>query len=189
MTVDGRGAVRTSPPAPAAAAPTSPPRRGSLETAGVAAALAAAAGWAVLLSLIVRHRIFVTHDSLISYAHVWWIDSRLWHGGGIPWHMSVLGHGKALTFPYGVIPWLVGALLWPLFGQWAVTLVLVLGAIGLITAMFWAFPELRRPWWAVAALANPILVLAPLSGQIPFMWGSALLLVGIGCWRRGHRAW
>jgi hypothetical protein len=147
------------------------------------------AGWAALLSLIAQHRIFVTHDSLISYAHVWWIDSRLWHGGGIPWHMPMLGHGEALTFPYGVVPWLIGALLWPLFGQWAVTLVLVLGAAGLIAAMFWAFPELRRPWWAVTALANPILVVAPLSGEIPFLWGSALLLTGIGCWRRGHRAW
>lgn len=145
-----------------------------------------ALAWAVILTLVLRHRIFVTHDSLISYAHTWWIDSQLWHGHGIPWHMPVLGHGQALTFPYGALPWLVGAVLWPLVGEWAVTLVLVLGAVGLIAAIFWAFPEARRPWWAVIVLANPVLVLAPLSGQIPFLWGAALLTVGIGCWRRGH---
>ena len=103
--------------------------------------------------------------------------------------MPMLGHGEALTFPYGFLPWIVSALLWPLFGEWAVTLVLVLGVLGLIAATFWAFPEARRGWWPVVVLANPILVLAPLSGQLPFLWASALLVVGIGCWRRGHRGW
>jgi hypothetical protein len=147
----------------------------------------AVVAWSTILALVLRHRIFVTHDSLINYAHSWWVESQLWHGHGIPWHMPVLGHGEALTFPYGALPWLVAALLWPLFGEWSVTLVLVLGAIGLIGATFWAFPETRRPWWAVVVLANPILVLAPLSGQLPFLWGSALLMVGVGCWRRDRR--
>jgi hypothetical protein len=146
-----------------------------------------ALAWAVILALVLRHRIFVTHDSLINYAHTWWIDSQLWHGHGIPWHMPVLGHGQALTFPYGALPWLVGAVLWPLVGEWAVTVVLVLGAVGLIAATFWAFPEARRPWWAAVVLANPVLVLAPLSGQIPFLWGAGLLTVGIGCWSRERR--
>src|SRR6476619_8584186 len=52
-----------------------------------------------------------------------------------------------------------------------------------------AFPEARRPWWAVLVLSNPILVLAPLSGQLPFLWGSALLMLGIGFWRRDRRLW
>ncbi len=145
--------------------------------------------WVVILALLARHRIVVTHDSLINYAHAWWINSQLWHGHGIPWRMPVLGHGTALTFPYGALPWLVAALLWPLLGEWAVTLVLVVGVLGLIAATFWAFPEIRRPWWAVLVLTNPILVLAPLSGQLPFLWGSALLTLGIGWWRRDRRLW
>jgi len=76
-----------------------------------------------------------------------------------------------------------------LLGEWAVTLVLVLGVLGVIAATFWAFPEARRPWWAVLVLSNPILVLAPLSGQLPFLWGSALLMLGIGFWRRDRRLW
>jgi hypothetical protein len=103
--------------------------------------------------------------------------------------MPIIGHGAALTFPYGALPWLVAALLWPLLGQWAVTVVLVLGVLGVIAATFWAFPEARRPWWAVLVLINPILVLAPLSGQLPFLWGSALLMLGIGFWRRDRRLW
>jgi hypothetical protein len=140
-----------------------------------------------VLALILGHGIFVTHDSLISYAHSWWIDSHLWHGHGVPWRMPVLGHGEALTFPYGVVPWILAGVLWPLFGQSAVNVVLVLGAIGLIAAVFWAFPESRRGWWPVVVLGNPILVLAPLSGQLPFLWATSLLVVGIGCWRRDHR--
>jgi hypothetical protein len=148
-----------------------------------------ALAWVVILALLARHRIVVTHDSLINYAHSWWINSQLWHGHGIPWRMPILGHGDALTFPYGALPWLVAALLWPVLGEWAVTLMLILGVLGVIAATFWAFPETRRGWWAVLVLTNPILVLAPLSGQLPFLWGSALLLLGIGCWRRDQRGW
>ena len=162
--------------------------RDLLEHIGRAVLAIAVISWLVIVTLILQHRIFVTHDSMISYAHAWWIESRLWHGHGIPWRMPVLGHGGALTFPYGSAPWLVAALLWPLTGDWSVTAVLVVGAVGLIAATFWAFPETRRPWWAVVVLVNPILVLAPLSGQLPFLWASALLVAGIGCWRRGMRA-
>ena len=162
---------------------------GALERAGRLALGVVVLAWVVILALLARHRIVVTHDSLINYAHAWWINSQLWHGHGIPWRMPVLGHGTALTFPYGALPWLVAALLWPLLGEWAVTLVLVVGVLGLIAATFWAFPEIRRPWWAVLVLTNPILVLAPLSGQLPFLWGSALLTLGIGWWRRDRRLW
>jgi hypothetical protein len=154
-----------------------------------AALIGAALAWLVLLALIARHRVFVTHDSLISYAHSWWIDRQLWHGHGIPWRMPILGHGQALTFPYGMLPWTAAGVLWPLAGEYAVTGVLVAGAAGLIAAIFWAFPEARQPWWAVLVLVNPPLIAAALSGQVPFMWACALLATGIGCWRRGHRRW
>jgi len=128
---------------------------GALERAGQYALWTVAVAWAVILALLARHRIVVTHDSLISYAHAWWINSQLWHGHGIPWRMPIIGHGTALTFPYGALPWLVAALLWPLLGEWAVTLVLVLAVLGVIAATFWAFPEARRPWWAVLVGDGP----------------------------------
>ena len=165
------------------------PGRAMYLVAGNLALTAAAIVWLGLLALVGGHRIFVTHDSLISYAHAWWIDRQLWHGHGIPWRMPVLGHGQALTYPYGMLPWTVAGLLWPLAGDYAVTGVLVTGTVGLIAAIFWAFPEARQPWWAVLVLVNPPLIAALLSGQAPFIWACALLTLGIGCWRRGHWWW
>src|SRR5262249_39037071 len=83
--------------------------------------------------------------------------------------------------------WTVAAVLWPLFGNWAVTLCTLLGAVGCLVATFVAFPELRDGWWAAAALANPAIIQALLFGQQTFAWAAALLLFGIACWRRGRR--
>ena len=140
--------------------------------------------WAVVLALILRQQVFVSHDSISNYGHVWWVSDRFWSGHGVPFHMPVIGHGKAFAFPYGFLPWFTAALLHPLLGDWVVTLWIVLGFLGLVAAMFWAFPEVRRGWWAAIALVNPALVVAPVIGQLPFIWGSALLMVAIGCWRR-----
>jgi len=76
--------------------------------------------------------------------------------------MPIIGHGKAFAFPYGFLPWFTASLLYPLLGDWVVTLWLVLGFVGLVAAMFWAFPEIRRGWWAATALVNPTLVIAPI---------------------------
>jgi hypothetical protein len=140
--------------------------------------------WVIVLVLILRHRVFVSHDSISNYGHVWWVSDRLWSGDGLPFRMPVIGHGKAFAFPYGFLPWFTASLLYPLFGDWVVTLWLVLGFVGLVVAMFWAFPEIRRGWWAATALVNPALVIAPIIGQLPFIWGSAMLMAAVGCWRR-----
>jgi hypothetical protein len=155
-------------------------------TAALVALALVALGWAVVLGLILRQPLFVTHDSVNNYAHVWYVQDRIWHHHDLPFAMPVLGHGDALAFPYGFIPWVLSALLWPLLGSWVVTLALVLGTAALIAATYWAFPELRRGWWAAAVLINPAVVAAPISGQLPFIWAAAMLLAGIGSWRRGR---
>ena len=131
---------------------------------GWVARAAVAAWWVSVLARMARHRIYVSHDTLISYAHVWYVSDRLWHGHGLPFRMPVLHHGQAVAFPYGLVPWTTAALVRPLFGDWTVTLWLVLGTVGLMAATFWAFPELRRGWWASAALVNPALVSSPIIG-------------------------
>ena len=73
-------------------------------------------------------------------------------------------------------------------GDWIVTLWLVLGTVGLIAATFWAFPELRRGWWAAAVLVNPALVVASIIGQLPFLWGASMLMGAVACWRRRRYA-
>jgi len=145
-------------------------------------------GWAAVLLLILRHAVFVSDDSISNYGHVWYVSDRIWRYHHVPWSMPVIGHGKALAFPYAFIPWISAALLRPLLGDWVVTLWLVVGTIGLIAATFWAFPELRRGWWAAAVLVNPALVVASIIGQLPFLWGASMLVGAVACWRRRRYA-
>ena len=143
--------------------------------------------WAGVLLAITPQRIYLTTDMVSNHVHVWFIASQLWHGHRIPLHMPVLASGDAFTFPYASLPWLVGALLWPLGGDHVVTLLLVVGAIAVIATTYWAIPGVRRGWWAVAILLNPALLTSVLLGQLPFLWAAALFLGAIGAWRRGHR--
>src|SRR3954452_5919108 len=114
---------------------------------GRPALFAVGAAWLVVLGFILSHSLFVSHDSLSNYGHVWWVAEQLRSGGGLPFHMPVLGHGEALTFPYGFLPWLVGGLLALAFGDWAVTLLIVVGFVAVVGAMCWAVPEIPRGVW------------------------------------------
>jgi hypothetical protein len=145
---------------------------------------AVCAAWAVLLALILTHGVFVTNDSLSNYGHVWWVSERFWGGHGIPYHMPVLGHGEALAFPYAFLPWVTSAIFYPVLGDWAVTLWLVLGFLAMVGAMLWALPELRKPLGVALLLLCPMVVEAPLLGQLPFEWSTAPLFVAVGLWRR-----
>jgi hypothetical protein len=157
---------------------------GARVTPGHVVLVAVCVVWAAGLALILRHAIFVTNDSVSNYIHVWYVAHRLWGGHGVPLHMPVLGHGDAFAFPYGFIPWFSAALLRPLFGDWIVTLWLVLGLLLLIAGQWWAFPELRGSWWMSLLLLNPMLIEGPLLGQLPFLWAVAMTFAAIALWRR-----
>lgn len=144
--------------------------------------------WAAVLTLVLSHRIFVTGDSLNNYAHVWYASQRLWHDHAIPLRMPVLGHGEAFAFPYGFIPWFTAALLRPLLGDWVVTLWLVLGALGVVAAGFWALPELRRGCWPALVLVNPPLLDGLIADQMSFLWAVLMFFAAVGFWRR-DRLW
>ena len=116
-------------PTPAASSETAAGRSSLLTPGNVVLALTVTA-WVVILALIGSHRIFLTNDSVNNYAHVWYAADRIWGGHGIPLHMPVIGHGDAYAFPYGFVPWLSAALVRPLFGDWTVTLWLILGFVG-----------------------------------------------------------
>ena len=98
-----------------------PSLTGTVDRAGDVVFVGAVAAWVVLLALILRHRVFVSHDSMSNYAHVWYVSDRLRRAHLIPFHMPVVGHGQAYAFPYAFVPWLMAAVLWLVLGEWAVT--------------------------------------------------------------------
>ncbi len=155
--------------------------RGSRLAFGVVAAV-----WVALLVGIVRQPVFLTTDMVSNHVHIWYVAEQLWHDHRLPMHMPVLASGEAYAFPYAMLPWIVGALLWPLGGDRVVTALLVAGAVAVVAATFWALPRLRRGWWAVAVLVNPSLLVSVMLGQLPFLWAAAAFMVAIGMWRRGR---
>ena len=161
----------------------------AVDRSGTIAAAVLALAWVGVAVAMLSRPIFISHDSLSNNVHVAFIADSLRTGHGLPLHIASLANGEALTFPYGSVPWLFAAALWPLLGDRAVTLALVLGFAATVVATFWAFPELRRGWWAAATLANPALVISPLLGQLPFLWSTAFFLTSIGLWRRRSWGW
>jgi hypothetical protein len=158
--------------------------RGDGVPGGTIAFALAATFWVAVLARYLDHRIVLSSDSMNNYVHVWGIARDLWHHGHLPWRMPMLGHGDAYAYPYGFVNWTTAALVWPLLGNWGVTLWTTLGAVGCIAATFIAFPELRRGWWAAAVIVNSAIIEGLLFGQQAFTWGAALLLLGIAAWRR-----
>ncbi len=148
------------------------------------AAAVVGAGWVTLLGAILRQPVFLTTDMVSNHVHVWFLADQIWHEHRIPLHMPVLASGDAYTFPYAAPAWLVGALVWPLGGDHAVTALFVAGAVAVLVATFWALPALRRGWWAVAVLLDPVLFTSVMLGQLPFLWAAALFMGAIGMWRR-----
>lgn len=146
--------------------------------------LVAVAAWVAGSAGILAHKIFVTNDSLSNYGHVWYVAKVFWDGDGLPYHFPELGHGDALAFPYGFLPWVTAAFFRPVFGDWIVSLWLVLGGLGTIAASLWAFPELRRPLPFTLVLVNPLMVESVILGQLPFLWATAIWFVAIALWRR-----
>ena len=87
------------------------------------------------------------------------------------------------------MPWLSAALVRPLFGDWTVTLWLIGGFVAVAGTMWWAFPEIRSGWWFAIVLVEPMLVEAPVLGQLPFLWATAMLFASIATWREGRALW
>jgi len=127
---------------------------------------------AVMLLLVAVRRIFLGDDSMSNYAHVWAIQEQLWAGRGISRHIPALDGGRAVTFPYALVPWLIGALLWPLLHNWSVTLLMLVAAVGMPIAAIKARPAMRDPWVLLLFLLNPFSIDGLLAFQFPFLWSA-----------------
>ena len=168
--------------------PVAPPQTGLMARMGRVVRAVIVAGWTVVLVAVGRHRVYVSHDSLSNYAHIWYVSEQLRRGRGLPFHMPMLAGGHAYAYPYAFVPWTLTAIARLALGDWAVTLCLVAGFVTVLVLIFVALPELRVPWCEIVVLVNPALVMGLLVGQIPFLWATASLFAAIAAWRH-HRRW
>jgi hypothetical protein len=80
-------------------------------------------------------------------------------------------------FPYGLVPWIAGALLYPAFGDWAVTLLMVAGVVAVIALACAVRPAMRDPWLLSIFVLNPFFVDAVLVFQFSFIWATAFFFL------------
>jgi glycosyltransferase involved in cell wall biosynthesis len=138
----------------------------------------------IALLLMLLKPIYLGDDSAQSYAHVWYLQHALFRLHQWPWHIGQLEGGRAVMFPYGIVPWLPEALLYPLFGDWVVTASMVLGVILLAGgALYWQ-PRLRQPLLFALFLLNPLLWNGITQFQLTTMWAFAFFFFGAGRYER-----
>ena len=131
--------------------------------------LALMAPAAVMLS----RSLYLANDTVNNYAHVWYISESLFDTGRIPIRFAGLDGGRAFTYPYGLVPWTANALVYPLLGDWSVTLFLVLAGVAVAVGATVVRARMRDPWLMLIFLANPFFIDAVAGGQYSFLWATA----------------
>ncbi len=137
--------------------------------------------------VILSRSIYLADDTINNYAHVWYISQSIFETGRIPLHFAGLDDGHAFTYPYGLVPWTVNALVYPLFGDWSVTLFLILAGFAVAATASWVRPALRDPWLMLLFLANPFFIDAVASGQYSFLWATAAFFIAV--WAVERERW
>ncbi|MGH2632740.1 MAG: hypothetical protein ACRDG3_04955, partial [Tepidiformaceae bacterium] len=139
---------------------------------------------AIALLTMLAHPFFIGDDSAHSYAHVWYLSTAIWTHHEFPLHVSQLENGQAVMFPYGVIPWLPSALLYPIFGDWIVTFSMVLGVVLLLVSVCYFRPPMRSPLLLAIFLLNPLLWNGITQFELTTIWAFALFFFGAGLFER-----
>jgi hypothetical protein len=125
------------------------------------------------------HPIFLADDSIQNYTHVWYISQQLFHHGRIPMRISALDSGQAVTFPYGFTPYMIGAFLFRVFGNWAVSFLMAVAVLGAVWAAGLARPIIRDPWFLLLFVANPYFIDAVYAFQFPTLWSTVFFFLFI----------
>ena len=141
-------------------------------------------GLLALMVLIALKSVYLGTDSINNYAHVWYISKHL-YSGSLPLHFQNLANGKALTYPYGFVPWTLAALFRPVLGDYAVTLTMILGVI-LVLIVVYKTRLNSTPWLLVLFALVPFLLEALLSFQMSFVW--AMLFGYLYVWALERRS-
>lgn len=143
---------------------------------------------AVALLLMLTRSFYLGDDAAQSYGHVWYLSEALFTHHEWPWHVAQLENGRAAMFPYGILPWLPDAVLYPVFGDWIVTLSMVAGVVFMLLAAGRFRHELRSPFLLSLFLLNPLLWNGITQFQLTTMWSFGFFFLGIGQLERGRDA-
>jgi glycosyltransferase involved in cell wall biosynthesis len=119
---------------------------------------------------ILRTSLFLGADSMISYTHTWYLSDQIFHHGTFPMHVASLDSGEAIMFPYAIAPYVLGALIFPAFGSWSVSLLMVLAVGGTVWAAGLARPVMRDPWLILLFVLNPFFIDTIFAFQYATVW-------------------
>ncbi|MGH2586972.1 MAG: glycosyltransferase family 2 protein, partial [Dehalococcoidia bacterium] len=133
--------------------------------------------FAALLTVIASKNIFLGVDAINNYVHVWYLNDALVNHLDFPLHAEPLDNGRATAMPYGGVPWLLGAVLYQFLGDRSVTLLLVIGLVGLVATATFVRPAMRSPWMTILFIINPFFVDAVFSVQFPFIWSGCIFFL------------
>jgi len=151
--------------------------------------LAILAPFALLLAVIGSKNIFLGVDAINNYVHVWYLNDQLVNHLDFPIHAEPLDSGRATALPYGGVPWLIGAVLYEFLGARSVTLLLVVGLLGLVGAATNVRPAMRSPWMMILFILNPFFIDAVFSVQFPFIWSTFFFFLFVIALDRRHYVW
>lgn len=132
----------------------------------------------VALLAMLAKTFYLGDDSAHSYAHVWYLSESIFTRHEWPWHIAQLENGAAVMFPYGIIPWLPDALLYPIFGDWIVTFSMVLGVVLLFVGMRRFRPPMKNPLLFTVFLLNPLLWNGITQFQLTTVWSFVFFFFG-----------
>ncbi len=128
--------------------------------------------------------LFLASDSMHSYAHVWYISEQLFNHASLPLRIGLLDSGRASTFPYAFPVYLVGAVLYPLLGDWAVTLLMVVAVVGTVWTAGLVRPVMRDPWFLLLFLLNPLFIDAIYGFQFASLWSAVFFFSFVWAFER-----
>ena len=140
-------------------------------------AVGALLGVAFLCGIMLSKTVFLGSDSANNYAHVWYLYDRMFFHARLPLHVTYLESGRALTFPYAVVPWTALAIPFALMGDRAVTIGMVAGFAFYGYAAVTARPALRDPRLLALVYANTFLIEGLVSFQLPFIYACAFFFM------------
>lgn len=134
------------------------------------------AAFGFLCLVILTRPFFLGSDSAHHYAHVWYVSDQLFHHARLPLHFKYLESGKALTFPYGIVPYVATAIPYAIVGDWSVTAALVAGVVLYGYGATRARPVLRDPRLLALVYLNTFLIEGIVSFQFAFLWSCVFFL-------------